>query len=202
MKNSSIYIFIISLNFVYGLRDGLCPTPPMGFSSWNAFKQNIDQDKILSTIDNIKRLGLDKYGYNYIIIDDLWSTPKRHPLNQRILVNQTRFPQGMKFVSDYIHQNGLKFGLYANAGVKTCAGMPGSLGFEQQDLAQFMEWNIDYLKYDNCYPQNENEPYKIDKWKSALHFPSLYQYPDEKTRFQPMGEALLAASNKVSILQI
>ena len=44
----------------------------------------------------------------------------------------------MQFISDYIHQKGLKFGLYANAGVKTCAGMVGSLGFEKQDLDQFI----------------------------------------------------------------
>ena len=116
-----------------------------------------------------------------------------------LLVNTTRFPKGIKFISDYIHQNDLKFGLYANAGVKTCAGMAGSLGYEQQDLNQFLEWNIDYLKYDNCYPRNENEPYKLDKWKSFLHFPSMYQMPDEKTRFTKMSKALFEASNKVTI---
>ena len=116
-----------------------------------------------------------------------------------LLVNATRFPKGIKFISDYIHQNDLKFGLYANAGVKTCAGMAGSLGYEKQDLNQFIEWNIDYLKYDNCYPRNENEPYKLDKWKSFLHFPSMYQIPDEKTRFTKMSKALFEASNKVTI---
>ena len=76
--------------------------------------------------------------------------------------------------------------------------MAGSLGYEQQDLNQFLEWNIDYLKYDNCYPRNENEPYKLDKWKSFLHFPSMYQMPDEKTRFTKMSKALHEASNKVT----
>lgn len=199
-----IFLLCVSLAFelVHGLNDGLCPTPPMGFSSWNAFKRDINQDKIISTVDAIKRLGLDKYGYNYVVIDDLWSTSQRNPSNQKLQVNTTRFPKGIKFISDYIHQNDLKFGLYANAGVKTCAGMAGSLGYEQQDLNQFLEWNIDYLKYDNCYPRNENEPYKLDKWKSFLHFPSMYQIPDEKTRFTKMSKALFEASNKKIVFEM
>ena len=76
-----------------------------------------------------------------------------------------------------------------------------ALGFEKHDLNQFMEWDLDYLKYDNCFPKNDNEPYKFDKMKSLLHFPSMYQSPDEKTRFQPMGEALRSASNKVTLFE-
>ena len=81
-----IFLLCVSLAFelVHGLNDGLCPTPPMGFSSWNAFKRDINQDKIISTVDAIKRLGLDKYGYNYVVIDDLWSTSQRNPSNQKL----------------------------------------------------------------------------------------------------------------------
>jgi alpha-galactosidase len=32
----------------------------------------------------------------------------------------------------------------------TCQGLPGSLGFEEQDAKSFSEWGVDYLKYDNC----------------------------------------------------
>ena len=74
----------LASNLVFGLKDGLCPTPPMGFSSWNAFKQNIDQEKIISTVDSIKELKLDEYGYNYVIIDDLWSTAQRNPTTQNL----------------------------------------------------------------------------------------------------------------------
>jgi alpha-galactosidase len=56
----------------------------MGFSSWNAFKQNIDQEKIINTVDAIKKLKLDEYGYNYLIIDDLWSTARRNPTTQNL----------------------------------------------------------------------------------------------------------------------
>ena len=58
----------------------------------------------------------------------------------------------MPFVSDYFHNLGLKFGIYSDAGYKTCGGMAASLGYEQQDMDLFHSFEIDYLKYDNCWP--------------------------------------------------
>ena len=46
---------------------------------------------------------------------------------------------------------GLKVGIYSDAGTKTCAGYPASLGFEATDAQTFASWGIDLLKYDNCY---------------------------------------------------
>ncbi|KAH0491182.1 hypothetical protein TgHK011_002624 [Trichoderma gracile] len=40
---------------------------------------------------------------------------------------------------------------YVNtAGTATCAGYPASLGYEDVDAADFADWGVDYLKYDNC----------------------------------------------------
>ncbi len=58
----------------------------------------------------------------------------------------------MKALGEYLHDLGLKYGIYSDAGTWTCAGMAGSLGYEQQDLDLFIGFEIDYLKYDNCYP--------------------------------------------------
>ena len=85
-------------------------------------------------------------------------------------------------------KKGLKFGLYSDAGVKTCAGNPGSLNHEFEDFQQFKKWKIDYLKYDNCYPSNQEDIYKMDYSKSLLHMPVPFQNPDEKTRFSKMGK--------------
>ena len=57
----------------------------------------------------------------------------------------------MKYVADYIHSKGLKFGMYSCAGMNTCAGYPGSFDHEFQDAASFAEWGVDYLKYDYCF---------------------------------------------------
>ena len=60
------------------------------------------------------------------------------------------FPDGMATLADYVHDRGLKFGLYSSAGSHTCQGYPASLGREQLHAEQFAEWGVDYLKYDNC----------------------------------------------------
>lgn len=38
----------------------------------------------------------------------------------------------MKALGDYLHDRGLKYGIYSDAGTMTCAGMQGSLGHEEQ----------------------------------------------------------------------
>lgn len=63
----------------------------------------------------------------------------------------------MKYLADYIHSKGLKFGMYICAGTMTCAGYPGSYGHEYVDAKTFAEWEIDFLKYDYChFPQSGN----------------------------------------------
>ena len=68
----------------------------------------------------------------------------------------TAFPdfQGM---IDHVHSKGLKFGLYSDSGTKTCAGRPGSYGFEKEDANRYATWKVDYLKYDNCYAPSKPE---------------------------------------------
>jgi alpha-galactosidase len=56
----------------------------------------------------------------------------------------------MKALADYIHSKGLKFGIYSDAGWKTCGGRPGSRGYEYQDALTYAKWGVDYLKYDWC----------------------------------------------------
>ncbi len=62
----------------------------------------------------------------------------------------------MVALGEYLHDRGLKYGIYTDAGLLTCAGMAGSLGYEQQDMDLFLQFQIDYLKYDNCFPAVSN----------------------------------------------
>jgi alpha-galactosidase len=59
----------------------------------------------------------------------------------------------MKAVIDYVHGKGLKFGLYNCAGTQTCAGYPGTRGYEYQDARFYAKLGIDFLKYDWCNTQ-------------------------------------------------
>jgi len=111
-------------------------------------------------------------GYNYVNIDDCWAGSRDSSGN---IVPSSNFAGGMKVLADYAHTNGLKFGLYSDAGTKTCAGRPGSLGHETNDARSYASWGVDYLKYDNC--NNNNIP--------------------PRTRYPVMRDALNATSQKI-----
>lgn len=79
--------------------------------------------------------------------------------NGKIQPNPTKFPSGMKAMADYVHARGLKFGLYSDAGNKTCEGHMGSMGYEKEDAESYAEWGVDYLKYDFCNMQDATGRY-------------------------------------------
>ena len=94
-------------------------------------------------------------------IDDCWQTGRDE--NGNIIVDDKKFPSGMKALADYVHSKGLKFGIYSCGGTMTCAGRPGSFGYEFQDARTYASWGVDYLKYDWCNNEGRNAPaaYKI-----------------------------------------
>lgn len=124
--------------------------PPMGWNSWNTFGENINEKVVMETADFIVESGLKDCGYEYVIIDDCWSLHERNEKGE-LVPDPEKFPHGMKYVADYVHSKGLKFGMYSCAGTLTCAGYPGSLDHEFIDAKSFAEWEVDYLKYDFCY---------------------------------------------------
>jgi alpha-galactosidase len=74
----------------------------------------------------------------------------------------------MKAVADYVHSLGLKFGIYSDAGSKTCAGRPGGLGHEYQDALQYAAWGVDYLKYDWCNTTTQDAKASYANMRAAL----------------------------------
>lgn len=79
-----------------------------------------------------------------------------------MVVNTTRFPDGLDGLSKKIHDMKLKFGIYSSrcpirllfwgievtdvfiaAGTLTCAGYPASLEYEDVDAADFAKWGVD-----------------------------------------------------------
>ena len=128
--------------------EGLALTPPMGWNSWNHYACNIDETLIKRTADAIVSSGLRDAGYVYVNLDDCWHGTRDAAGN--IQPDPQRFPSGMKALGDYLHERGLKFGIYSDAGARTCAGRPGSQGHEFQDARQYAAWGVDYVKYDWC----------------------------------------------------
>lgn len=134
-------------------------TPPMGWNSWNCFAHAVSDEKIRRAADAMNDSGLINHGWTYINIDDFWQTrPEEKSDNSlmgpardasgRILPNK-RFPD-MKALADYVHQRGLKVGLYSSPGPTTCGGCVGSWQHEALDAQTYAEWGYDYLKYDWC----------------------------------------------------
>ncbi len=127
----------------------LAMTPPMGWNSWNTFAGTINETLIKQTADAMLTSGLKSAGYDYVVIDDHWHGGRDDA--GRLFPNPEKFPSGMRALSDYLHAAGLKFGIYSDAGTKTCGGQPGSMGYEEMDAQTFAEWGVDFLKYDYCY---------------------------------------------------
>ncbi|MCH5198174.1 MAG: glycoside hydrolase family 27 protein [Oscillospiraceae bacterium] len=143
--------------------------PPMGFNTWNTFAENISDEMIRQTADAMVEKGLLAAGYEYLVIDDCWSERQRDSVTDKIIPDRKKFPNGMKAVSDYVHEKGLKFGMYSCAGVRTCADYPASFDHEFLDAKTFAEYGADFLKYDFCYrPENVNGPLLYRKMSMAL----------------------------------
>jgi alpha-galactosidase len=146
--------------------NGLAATPPMGWNSWNKFACNVSEDVIKHAADAMVKTGMKDAGYEYVVIDDCWQISRDKDGN--IVPDPERFPNGVKPVADYVHSLGLKFGLYSDAGTKTCQGRPGSRGYEFQDARQYAAWGVDYLKYDWCSTSTQNAPASYALMASAL----------------------------------
>ncbi len=126
-------------------------TPPMGWNSWNTFGTDINETIVMETADAIVKLGLDKAGYKYVVVDDGWEARDRDPVTGRLVADPVKFPHGMKYVADYVHSLGLKFGIYSCAGLRTCGNLPASMDHEYLDAQTFADWEVDFLKYDGCF---------------------------------------------------
>ncbi len=146
---SAVAILLLFIGTVYSQQfKDVALTPPMGWNSWNKFGCNVNEQMIRDMADAMVSSGMKEAGYLYINIDDCWHG-KRDSLGF-IQPDSARFPHGMKALADYVHSKGLKLGIYSDAGYKTCAGRPGSRGYEYQDALTYAKWGIDYLKYDWC----------------------------------------------------
>jgi alpha-galactosidase len=150
MKRIILSVLAISMFLVVSAQKfpNLALTPPMGWNSWNIYACDLNENLVKEVAKAMVNRGLRDAGYEYVVIDDCW-----HGVRDSlgfITADPVKFPSGIKSLADYIHSLGLKFGIYSDAGWKTCGGRPGSRGYEFQDAMKYAEWGVDYLKYDWC----------------------------------------------------
>ena len=130
--------------------NGTALTPPMGWSSWNAFRNRIDEKLILEIAEAMKTSGLADAGYEYVNLDDCWQSSMRDE-NGRLQGDFSNFPSGIPALVKSVNDLGLKLGIYSSNGTLTCEDLPASLGNEATDADTFAEWGVEYFKYDFCH---------------------------------------------------
>ena len=133
----------------------------MGWMSWQRFGCETDCDAdpefclsenlIKITADSLVEGGFRDAGYEYIHIDDCWLLRDRDLETGAMVADPKRFPSGIKSLADYVHDRGLKLGIYSDIGPKTCQGFPGLAGNFETDALTFASWGIDSIKVDGCY---------------------------------------------------
>jgi alpha-galactosidase len=183
--------------------DQIALTPPMGWNSWNCFAGAVSEEHVKSAADAMVKSGLINHGWTYINVDDFWQNhrdskdPTLHgPFRdaQGNIVPNARFPD-MKGLADYIHNLGLKAGLYSSPGPWTCGGCAASWQHEEQDAQTYAKWGFDYLKYDWCsYGDVANGRIKSDVplWNGSASDPAGAIYP-----YQVMGKFLRAQNRDI-----
>ncbi len=132
--------------------------PIMGWASWNNYRININEVIIMAQADAMAASGMKDAGYRYVNIDDGFFDNRN--ASGELQTNSTKFPSGMKALADYIHADGLKAGIYSEAGTNTCGSIydndadgvgAGLFGHDEQDLTLMLKtWGYDFIKIDWC----------------------------------------------------
>ena len=124
----------------------LAQTPPMGWNSWNVWGTTVTADKVRAAADSFQTSHLADFGYTYVNIDDAWEAGRDE--DGSIETNE-KFGD-MASLATYVHQKGIKLGIYSSPGPTTCAGKTASYQHELDDAKSYAKWGVDYLKYDWC----------------------------------------------------
>ena len=122
--------------------NGAALTPPMGWSSWNTFRNQIDDKLLKETARAMKDNGLIEAGYKYINLDDCWHSSMRDE-DGLLQGDLTRFPEGIPALVSELNALGLKVGIYSSNGTFTCEDLPASLHHEKSDAYTLAKWGIE-----------------------------------------------------------
>jgi alpha-galactosidase len=129
--------------------------PVMGYNTWYQFSGGLTESAVLKQARHLVSSGLAAAGYNTVNLDDGWMASSRTG-DGSLTWDTTKFPDGIPWLAEQIHELGLKFGIYEAIGTRTCQGLPGSGGTTAsgdhytQDARTFADWDVDFVKIDEC----------------------------------------------------
>ncbi|XP_062850742.1 alpha-N-acetylgalactosaminidase [Trichomycterus rosablanca] len=172
-------LWLVFFTATQALDNGLMRTPPMGWLAWERFRCDIDceddpQNCISEVLfrdmaDRLAEDGWRELGYVYINIDDCWASKERDEQG-RLQPDPKRFPGGISKLARYVHDRGLKLGIYGDLGTYTCGGYPGTtLDKIEIDAQTFAEWEVDMLKLDGCYSNASEQEQGYPLMSKALN---------------------------------
>ena len=181
--------------------NGVAQTPPMGWSSWNTFRNHIDQDLIMETAQAMVDSGLADAGYKYINLDDCWQSSMRDS-DGKLQGDLGTFSRGIPQLISDINALGLKVGLYSSNGINTCEDMPASLGKEDLDAKTLASWGCEFFKYDFCHSRPISgdcpaiEKIELNKINIDGQFNSQLGLKPEDAQFTGRGRVINLSSVK------
>jgi alpha-galactosidase len=151
------------------------PTPPMGWNSWDCFGTTVTEAQIKEQAD-FMATRLKAHGWQYIVVDIQWYEPgsKGHEYRQgaklamdefgRLVPAPEKFPSatnglGFKPLADYVHAEGLKFGIHMMRGIPRQAVLANTplrgTAARASDIADtnsVCAWNPDMFGVDTTRP--------------------------------------------------
>ncbi|KAE9403194.1 glycoside hydrolase, partial [Gymnopus androsaceus JB14] len=106
-------LFVGSPKSCLALDNGLAVTPAMGWNPYNAFSCTTVQSLYHTQAQALVSLGLDTLGYNYFNLDCGWQGTERNSTGG-FTWSTTAIPDGIPALVDFVHNLGLKFGVYSD----------------------------------------------------------------------------------------
>jgi alpha-galactosidase len=133
-----------------GARRVLAETPYMGWNTYYGIGGAFDEQTIISVARALLRRGLARAGYRIVWLDFGWASGSRDRSGQ-LIVDRSQWPNGLPWLTDWLHAHHLLAGIYTDAGSTGCSHRGvGSLGHYQQDADTFASWGFDAVKVDFC----------------------------------------------------
>jgi alpha-galactosidase len=122
----------------------------MGWNTYYGVGGVFDQETIISVAQALLDRGLARAGYRIVWLDFGWASGAREQ-SGTLIVDPAQWPNGLRWLTGWLHAHGLLAGIYTDAGASGCSGRGvGSLGHYQLDADTFAAWGFDAVKVDFC----------------------------------------------------
>jgi alpha-galactosidase len=157
--------------------DTIALTPPMGWGSWNCFGRTVSDAKVRAAADAMVQYDLINHGWTYVNIDEGWlpQPNSEDPLMQGNIRDENgaintnkKFPD-MKALCDYIHDKGLKAGIYSPRGRYTGEDPVKTTQQQEKDIQRIAEWGFDFYKF------NWGSYIAVNREKGLVGMKEIYQ---------------------------